>query len=142
MKVAHRNKKPISAGENAAKKAILSEKEGDRKEAITSWKHILKEHPFNSRAYDRLMILYRKEKDYKKELAIINTAIRLFEKRFREISTTHSAKVKSLSRSLLIATGLGDDKGNNLYQPGELSRWKKRKVVVEKRFLKQGVGPV
>ncbi len=109
------------------------EREGKLAEAAEGYEKVISEHPLNARAYDRLMIVYRKLKEPEKELKTIETAIRHFEESFKKNQTTNK-RVVSLSRSLLKATGLADKKGNNLYEPGELSRWKKRKDLLLKKL--------
>jgi len=91
---------------------------------------LLKDHPTNERAYNRLMIIYRKQKEYKKELRVINKAIKTFQEKFDKDRPAYSPKIASLSKAILKATGLADKKGNNQYELGELARWKKRKLVV------------
>ena len=105
-------------------------------EAAKAWEKILHEHPSNARAYDELMKIYRKQKDLKKELKTINSAIRVFGEIFRKKKPVYDKKIISLSKALLKATGLADKKGENVHQLGELSRWKKRKELVEKRMKK------
>lgn len=47
--------------------------------AIDIYNQILKTDPLQTHTYDRLMILYRRKKDYKKELSLINSGIKTFE---------------------------------------------------------------
>ena len=56
----------------------------DTSAAIELYNEILKENPLQIHAYDRLMILYRQEKDYKKELSIIHRGIKTYEKFYKE----------------------------------------------------------
>ena len=59
---------------------ILAEKEGRIDDAIRIYENsILDEYPA-THSYDRLMILYRKRKDYENEIRVIKIAIRVFEK--------------------------------------------------------------
>ena len=59
---------------------ILAEKEGRIDDAIRIYENsILDEYPA-THSYDRLMILYRKRKDYDNEIRVIKIAIRVFEK--------------------------------------------------------------
>ena len=96
---------------------------------------LIREHPGNTNGYNRLMILYRKQKEYKKELRLIDTAIRVFEEKFRKKQPRFNKKVTSLSKALLKATGLADKKGNNIYEWGELAKWKKRKELLLRKNL-------
>lgn len=106
----------------------------DWMEEALSLEKLIKSHPTNERAYKRLMVIYRKQKEYKKELAVINKAIRSFEEKFNRKKPAFNKKVAALSKALLKATGLADKKGNNLYEPGELAKWRKRKVIVSKKI--------
>ena len=95
---------------------------------------LIREHPTYADAYNRLMIIYRKQNQYARELKLINTAIKVFEEAFNKRKPTYNSKVASISKALLKATGLADKKGENLYQWGDLARWKKRKEVVQKKL--------
>lgn len=59
-------------------KASEQEKANEIPKAIELYNQILKTDPLQVHAYDRLMILYRQEKNYKKELSIINSGIKTF----------------------------------------------------------------
>lgn len=102
--------------------------------AIKAAQLIIKSHPSNDKAYNRLMILYRKQRNYREELKTINKAIKTFEEIFNKKQTVHSSQVKSISLSLAKALGLADKKGNSIYQKGELTKWKKRKLLVQKKL--------
>jgi tetratricopeptide (TPR) repeat protein len=112
------------------------EQAGDLGAAAAAWNKMLEYHPLHAKAYDRLMIIYRKQKEYRKEMKVINEAIAAFETSFNKNKPSHSKKVTALSRALLKATGLGDKKGNSIYQPGELTKWKRRKDLLGKRLRK------
>jgi len=104
--------------------------------AIETYKQIVEKDPLQTRAYDRLMILYRKEKDYKKELSIINSGIKTFEKFYKDQLGKPSKKISEISKQLNKAFHLIDKKGNSLYAPEPIDRWQKRKEVVEKKMEK------
>ena len=141
MKVARINK-PVSesataivnqAGADWKSSARLLEVAGDNNKAIAIYKTVLAKHPFNAYLYDRLMILYRKEKMYQKELALINEAIKNFTGLLHPRKNDHSKKVANLSKSILQAVGLSDKRGQLLYQPQPIARWEKRKKTVVKK---------
>jgi hypothetical protein len=134
MKVAHKNNSRQLSDEDIAGNAVKLEHEGEWALAADAWKKVISVHPLKARAYDRLMIIYRKLKEYNKELKIINAAIRQFNKKHKDRQPSFSKKVNLLSRALLKATGLADKKGNNIYQPDEVSRWQKRKELLLKRI--------
>ena len=108
----------------------------DPSSAIVIYKQILQKDPLQTHAYDRLMILYRREKNYKKELSIIHSGIKAFEKFYKDQSGKPSKKVSEISKQLNKAFHLVDKKGNSLYAPEPIDRWQKRKEVVEKKMAK------
>ena len=121
MKIVHLKKKD---------KAEASDPELD----VKALEQLLKEQPSNEKAYDRLMVLYRKLKEPKKELKIINAAIKVFEEKYVKRQPGFNKKIETISRALRKATGLADKKGNNLFEPGELTRWKKRKALLQSKM--------
>lgn len=137
MKVAHKNRKvdtiaDISTDWKAAGSQM--ENEGDNKNAIKLYEAMLKKQMHNAYIYDRLMILYRKEKNYKKELSIITSAIKKFTELLQPRKNSHSKKIANLSRSILHSVGLATKKGQALYQPQPIARWEKRKKITLKKI--------
>jgi tetratricopeptide (TPR) repeat protein len=118
-------------------KASEEEKADESSRAIELYNQVLITDPLQAHAYDRLMILYRQQKNYKKELSIINSGIKAFEKFFKEQRGKPSKKISELSEKLNKAFHLVDKKGNSLYTPEPISRWQKRKKTVEKKLEKE-----
>jgi hypothetical protein len=91
--------------------------------------------------YDRLMIHYRKEKNYAEELKVIKKAIATFTKYYSDLQQStikkQKSKIAELSRKISKTTGLTDKKGNNAYQPEPIPRWIKRQSVVEQKMKKK-----
>ena len=112
-------------------KAKMAE-DADIDTAIEEYENIIKSDKINEYAYNRLMILFRKKKELKKELNIINSGIREFEKFYRS-RARNSKKVNELSDKLKKAAGLVDRKGQSLYDTEPISTWKKRKSLLEKK---------
>jgi hypothetical protein len=108
----------------------------DPSSAIEIYNGILKTDPLQIRAYDRLMIIYRQEKNYKKELSVINSGIKTFEKFYKEQSAKRSKKISEISEKLNKAFHLVDKKGNALYNPEPIDRWQRRRETVEKKWRK------
>src|SRR6195952_2811266 len=102
--------------------AGIMEKE-DKEEAVKEYKKIAASYPLNEKVYDRLMILCRQLKMPKEELFWINKAIRTFEDKFKIASVRPSAKVASISKSLIRSMGLADKKGKAYYLPQPIARW-------------------
>lgn len=116
-------------------KAEEDKKNNDISSAIKTYHEILKADAMQIPAYDGLMKAYRKDKDYKKELKIIESAIRVFEKYYAN-SENHSKQIKSISDKLNKSLGLVDKKGNRNYYPEPIGRWQTRKKTVEKKLAK------
>lgn len=90
--------------------------------------------------YDRLMIAYRKGKDYNNELRVIKRAIAVFEGRLKQFQDAvlkgykKRSKVMELSKSISKKTGLADNRGRATHVPEPIARWQKRQAVVEKKI--------
>ena len=140
MKAAHKHTAataPVTGGDeeyNILVAAREHEAAGDNEAAIDLYQQALKKYPQQANIYDRLMILYRKEKAYKKELSLINTAIKEFGDLFQPGKNIRSRKVASLSKSILHSVGLTDKKGRTLYHPEPIARWQKRKKTVQHKL--------
>ena len=120
------------------KKIIEEANEAEAKDvplAIKDYEEAIKKDPLAEKAYDRLMILYRKDKNYKKELQLINSGIKAFES-FYKSRKSNSKKIAEISKKLNRSFGFTDKKGVAVYDPEPIARWKKRKVTVEKRIKK------
>ena len=102
--------------------------------AIKNYLSILRKEQLNSAVYNRLMIVYRKQKEYQKEAELIKKAIEIYEAYYAKHQPSHSAKVTSLSRALAISTGLADRKGKGLYNPEPIATWKKRLFNLKKKL--------
>jgi len=105
----------------------------DKEGAVKEYKKIVTVYPLNEKVYDRLMILYRQLKMPGDELLWINKPIRIFEEKFKTPASKTSAKVASLSKSLIRSMGLADKKGKSYYLPQPIARWTKRKELLEKK---------
>jgi tetratricopeptide (TPR) repeat protein len=133
MKIVHRNKELAAGDENWLAIAKEHEREGELAEAAAAYEKLVKKKPLNEPAYNRLMMLYRQLKEYKKELRIIKQAITAFENSYKRAQKHPGKKIANLSVALAKSTGLMDRKGKSIYEPGPLARWRKRKMVVEKK---------
>ncbi len=85
-------------------------------------------------AYNALMKIYRQEKAYKKELAIMNAGIKVYEKYYNKHSGKHTKEVDVLSARLNKSPGLVDKKGTKLYKPEPIGKWQKRKEIVNRKL--------
>jgi DNA-binding SARP family transcriptional activator len=135
MKVVHKNLKAIENKGDWLDKAKEFERKGEIENAVDSYEKVIKKDPLNEYAYDRLMIIHRKNKEYKREKAVIISGIKAFQQFYgTALKRPATKKITTLSNALLKATGLADKKGRPLYEREPLGRWSKRKQVVEKKM--------
>ncbi|MFN2458215.1 MAG: hypothetical protein ABR502_08450 [Chitinophagaceae bacterium] len=125
------------------KELIASAKEGeddnDLEKASKLYEQALKQEPLNENVYIRLMIIYRKQTEYEKELKLINKGIKAFEefnkKKIQKIVGKDQKAIR-LSNALAKSLGLKDKRGNELYHPEPIAKWIKRREIVEKKLGK------
>jgi len=84
-------------------------------------------------AYDRLMIVYRNLKDFKKELFTIEHGIKAYQE-FYNSKTSKSKKVIDITSKLAKSMGLVDKKGNTTYEPEPIGKWRIRRLLLETRL--------
>lgn len=128
-------KKSLTSAE-ALKMAKQSEADGNLEEAAEYYESVIKENSPDQSAFDRLMIVYRKLKQYKDELRVINRGLKVFGDLYKKPAgkSAKQQKLKTLSNAFMKSTGLNDKKGNPVYLPEPLPRWMKRKKVVENKL--------
>lgn len=137
MKVVHHDKEIISDNDDLLYHAGEYEKKGELKDAAALYLRYLKKIPGNEWAYSRLMIIYRKQKDPEKELAIINRGIKAFEDIFQKTTKiSPTKKTIDISKKLMKAMGLTDKKGKELYEREPIKKWRRRKMLLERRKKK------
>jgi hypothetical protein len=109
-------------------------------EPLDEYREQVKQGVFSSLPYDRLMIHYRKQKEYEEELKVIKKAIDTFKNFYAKLQATaikkQKSKVAELSRKFSRQAGLTDKKGNDTYLPEPLPRWIKRQAAVEQKMRK------
>lgn len=135
MKIVHKNK-DLSPRIDRQAKVVSLKAINWMPETAELYVKRVKAYPSDENAWNRLMIIYRKLKEYKKELETINAAIKTTEDRLYKKSKTTGKKLAQLSTAIMKATGLADKKGNTTYQPEPLGKWKKRREWVLKRLKK------
>jgi tetratricopeptide (TPR) repeat protein len=116
------------------KNAREAEKDGDMDLAIELYEKAIKQKPVLEQPYDRLMVLYRKEKEYNKEIKVINKGLDVFTETYdkKKAVFSGSGKIAQLSKAILKAVG-GKKGDHNLY-PEPIPKWLKRKTTVEKKI--------
>ena len=115
--------------------AMHWEKEKEWEKAAGIYRELVEKHPHKEKYYDRLLIMYRRLKDHKKEIQVLNRGIKVFEEFHRRSSHPVTSKnVIRLSKALLRSTGLVDKKGKALFDHEPVRRWKKRKELLVKKI--------
>jgi DNA-binding SARP family transcriptional activator len=136
MKVVH-SQRHLSTFEDLLKKARELENSGETEEAAELYNQLIKKDPLNELPYHRLMVIYRKKKEFRKELAVIKSGLKTFLEFYKSRKPKNAAgntKVSKLSRSILKSTGLLTTEGKQVYQEGPVAKWEKRKKVVESKI--------
>lgn len=121
----------------AAKKAEADQEE---EKAVSFYERAIKAEPLSEISYNRLMILYRKLKNYKDELRIINKGIETFKEFHEERAQRVFGKDKKavqISKSLAKSLGQKDRKGKTLVYPEPIKKWMIRAETVEKKLNKK-----
>ena len=110
-------------------------------EPLDQYREQVKQGVFSALPYERLMIYYRKEKNYEEELKVIKKGIDTFKKFYTNLQSSaikkQKSKIAELSRQFGKSTGLIDRKGNDTYLPEPLPKWIKRQSVVEQKLKKK-----
>lgn len=107
--------------------------------AIKLYEQNIREDYADEFAFDRLMIIYRKQKQYKDELRVINRGIDVFQQTMKEhLKRTLSRhidgkKLEQLSNAILKKTG---SKKEELHFPDPIDKWMKRREIVEEKLEK------
>jgi tetratricopeptide (TPR) repeat protein len=125
---------PINSIQDMISQADEAAAASDNNAAIKLYQKVLSENPLNEYVYSRLMILYRKEKDFKSELKVINAGIKAYEEFYTPKKKSKSRLVTSLSNKLNRLVGLADKKGKRTYEPEPIAKWKKRREIVRKKI--------
>ena len=138
MKVASRNNNPRlkkEPDEDWRDVAAGYEYAGDSTNAIRAYQEDLRISPLHENSWHRLMVLYRREKNYRQEWDTLSKAITAFETLYQPGGKKVVAKkITTLSQALLKSTGLADKKGKQIYQPEPLGKWYKRKALLKKKM--------
>jgi tetratricopeptide (TPR) repeat protein len=119
------------------KEARQAEHDDDPGEAIKLYEQNVKEDYADDFAFERLMILYRKQKRYKDELRIVNRAIDVFEESLKThlhdslARHTHGKKLEQISKAIIKKSGLQKEE---FHFPDPIDKWMKRKAIVEKKL--------
>ena len=117
------------------KQAKMAEKDGDIEEATALYEKAIKQRPLLEQPYNRLMIIYRKNKKLKEELRVIDKALDLFIGHYEKKKAAFKMpdKVARLSKAILKTISKDGKAFENSY-PQPVQKWLTRKKVVEKKL--------
>src|SRR6476659_538019 len=92
--------------------AYEEEEKGNVEQAIKYYETAIKDDKPDEVPYNRLMILYRKEKKYNDELRVINKGIKVFTEFYKKSSAkgVKGKKLSDLSDAFMKSAGLKDRK--------------------------------
>lgn len=114
-----------------------AEQAGEAGQAIELYQKALKKDPMDDLAYNRLMVNYRRGKQYRKELQIIQAAIAAHLKNAQETQQQwlkRNKKTARTAKALIKSLGLVDPKGLPKLETRQLNTWRRRLAVVRKRL--------
>ena len=113
------------------------EKNGDIQKAIRIYEENIKKDYADKSSFERLMIIYRKQKDYKNELRVIERGIDVFQQQIEHHVTRslshriNAKKLKQLSAAIAKRSTL---KKEAPQFPDPIDKWIKRKQVVREKL--------
>jgi len=120
-----------------AKEAELA---SDVEKASRYYEKATRLEPLEPFAYNRLMIIYRKGKNYTAELNTITRGIDKFleekQKREKNFNAKHKQAAR-LSKTLLKELGSPGSKEMEKAYPEPVNTWQKRKLIVEQKLTKK-----
>jgi len=114
-----------------------AEEAGDMNRAVRFYEQSIGEDYADKFAFERLMIIYRQQKEYKNELRVIKRGIEVFQKSMKE-RVKHSLarrvsdkKLEQLSNAIIKISG---QKKEEHHFPDPIDKWLKRKEIVERKL--------
>ena len=116
--------------------AKFAEQENDVVKAIELYELAIRQKPLEETPYERLMIIYRKQKRYKDEIRVIQTALDLFMEHYDEKANKLYGNNKRLLQTGKALLKSLSPKGKNQEQfyPEPIPKWIKRKETAEKKI--------
>jgi hypothetical protein len=119
------------------REAREAETNNDADTAAKLYERVIRKQPHLEEAYSRLMVIFRKQKDYEAELAVINKGIKAFEdfykQRVEKVFHDHK-QAQRLSTALARSLGQSGKKTGEVFYPQPIPKWLKRQAIVEKKL--------
>ena len=116
------------------------EQEGKLEEAAALYEKIVEKDSLNELAIKRLLILYRKLKQYRKEMQLLNASIKANAGKYQQQQTEWGRKhPKAAKASKLLLKTLNGTKSKALpsYEEPIINTWRKRKENLAKKLQKK-----
>jgi len=119
--------------ERRNQEAVNAEETGDIEKATRIYEQNIREDYADKFSFERLMVIYRKQKEYADELRVINRGVEVFQQHLEQ-HVTHSLsrrigeeKLRQLSAAITKKSLL---KKESLSFPDPIHKWIKRKEIV------------
>jgi tetratricopeptide (TPR) repeat protein len=117
------------------KSAKLLEAEGDTEQAAALYEDAIRQKPFETVPYERLMVYYRKQKNYEAELKVIKKALSVFLEHYEKKPEKLMGKDPRLIRlSKALLKTVNKNHNSEVYYPEPIPKWTRRKETVEKKL--------
>ena len=116
-----------------------AELRGNTSKALALYKQAVQHDPLAEQAWQRLMILHRKQRDYAGELKIIDLALKAYETSNRQAQQQwlkENRKAAGIAKLLAKSLGQVDKKGMVIDDNPVVEKWRHRKELVAGRLKK------
>ncbi len=118
-------------------KARALEQEEKPEEAAAFYEKVVKEDALNENAIGRLLIIYRKLKEYRKEMQLLNASIKAGTTKVQDKQAAWSKKhpkAAKASKYLLYILSTAKTKAFTNYEEPAVQSWRKRKEGLAKKM--------
>jgi tetratricopeptide (TPR) repeat protein len=112
-----------------------AENNGEAEEAAGLFEKAIKQEPLIELPYNRLMVIYRKQKEYEKELKVLDKALEVFINHYDKKLQPYkgNTKLAQLSKALLKAVS-GREKNTSYTYPEPIPKWTIRRKNLEEKI--------
>ena len=121
------------------KQGRLVEEDGELEKAALLYEQAIRQEPLEAFPYNRLMIIYRKLRQPKDELRVIEKALAVYEHYYDEKPKkimNGNPQIAKISKALVSSLNKSAGTKNLSYYPEPIPSWTRRKNAVEKKLGK------